>query len=118
MLSARAPVLRAGRWQVYRLPPQWRSRESTPAAKHPSACQHSLAVTAEVEIGAGAHQSQYLVQLVRSLDHRRFVGSTLAVEMADIVGQRLRHLLDGEDVIGQAGADGALRHARIFGRRR
>ena len=77
--------------------------------------QHLLAVTAEVEPGTRPQQGQQLVEMIRLALAFGSVRAAIDVKVLHKVDQRRGHLFRGQDIIGQTGGDGALRHAGICG---
>ena len=73
--------------------------------------EHFLAIEAKIELRAGTQESQQLVQMVRGLIDRGDDPVPLDVAVLHVIDERFRHLLDGQDIVGQARGDGALRHA-------
>ena len=81
-----------------------------PHAPPDAPLQHALAVAAEIQPALRAQQRQDLVQAVRDRRRRLDPG-----EMAQVMQQRLGHLLNRTDHIDHLRGDGILRHLRELG---
>ena len=78
--------------------------------------EHFLAIAAKIELRAGTQESEQLVQMVRGLIDRGDDPAPVDVAVLHVLDERFRHLLDGQDIVGQARGDGALGHAGVIGR--
>lgn len=81
-----------------------------------AAGEHLLAVRTEIQFGASLQQFQHLVQISWGISSFRAGLAAVDVGMLEVLDQCLGHLLDGQNVVGQASGNGALRHLLVLGR--